>query len=92
MLESQLLLGRKVPSGVRDSFKQFLTTGNDGNPAPFRPSLPTYQTSKIRSLISLMLVQPEYVLATGYDASPTVEDISQSVLSNATGKLVFVEL
>lgn len=92
MLESQLLLGRKVPTSVRDSFKQFLLTGNDGSSISFRPSLSSYQTSKIRSLISLILVQPEYVLATGCDAPSTIENISQSALSNASGKLIFVEL
>lgn len=70
----------------------FLNTNSDGTPGIFRPSNTAFQTTKIRSVISMFLAQPEFVLQTGYDRSTVTENLAQSVLNNPNGKLLFVEL
>jgi hypothetical protein len=58
----------------------------------FRPSTLSFQTTKIRPVISMLLAQPEFVLQTGFDRSSLTENLSRSVLQNPNGKLLFVEL
>ncbi len=70
----------------------FLLTNADGTPTLFRPSLASYANSKIRSVIAMFLAQPEFVLQTGVDKPIVNENLAQSALANATGKLLFVEL
>ena len=40
----------------------------------------------------MFLAQPEFVLQTGFDRNTVSENLSQSVLQNPNGKLLFVEL
>ncbi|MFZ4462086.1 MAG: DUF1800 family protein [Patescibacteria group bacterium] len=91
-LETKILSGRPLPADVKTGITDFLYKDGDGNAIPFKPSTPSYQTTKIRAVIGMMLAQPEYVLNTGYDLSTTPENLAQSVLANATGKILFVEL
>lgn len=91
-LETKILSGRQLPADVKTGITDFLYKDGDGNAIAFKPSTPAYQTTKIRSVIGMMLAQPEYVLNTGYDLSTTPENLAQSVLANATGKILFVEL
>jgi uncharacterized protein (DUF1501 family) len=92
MLESRLLAGHALPSDVKTQISNFLNANSDGTPGIFRPSNPAFQTAKLRAAISIFLAQPEFVLQTGYDRPPITENLAQGVLSNANGKIVFVEL
>ncbi len=88
-IESSLLLSRRLPTTVVDDISTFLTTSSTGALQVFRPST---QPNKLRSAIAMVLAQPEYILQTGIDRPIVTENTAQSVLANATGKLLFVEL
>ncbi len=91
-LETKLLSGRPLPSDVKTGMTDFLLKDGDNKPILFKPSTTAYQTTKIRSIVAMFLSQPEYVLNMGYDQTTTAENLAQSVLTNATGKILFVEL
>ncbi len=92
-MEAKLLLGRRLPSDVRTRMETFLTTDESGNPTPFRPGDAAYQRKKVRSLLAMVLAQPEFVLQTGYDVPASAPGSgNSSPVSNASGKLLIVEL
>ena len=90
-IENRLILGRRLLPDTKTRMANYLQTNTDGTPAIFRPSLAN-QSNKLRAIISMYLTQPEFVLQTGIDRPIVNETLTQSVLSNATGKLLFVEL
>jgi hypothetical protein len=90
-IEDRLILGRRLLPDTKTRMTTYLQTNADGSPAVFRPSL-TSQSNKLRAIIAMYLTQPEFVLQTGIDRPIVNETLAQSVLSNATGKLLLVEL
>lgn len=91
-LENALLLGRRLPSTVVDRIATFLTTSEAGAVIPIKLSDTAYVNKKIRGAVALVLMQPEYVLQTGFDAATDAPSGASSPLTGANGKLVFVEL
>lgn len=91
-LQTEILLGRQLPSDVRTKIETFLTTDELGNAIAFAPSDANYQRKKIRAAVAMVLSQPEYVLQTGYDLPASTAGVGSSPVTNAIGKLIVVEL
>lgn len=74
-LEQRFYISRRLSDSVRTEMVNFLTTRN-GVAIPFEPANSDYQNSKIKSLVALMMLQPEYLLQSGFDQNLSVTNAS----------------
>lgn len=91
-LEDYLYLGKRLPTTVKDEMKNYLLKTDTGTGRLFLPNNTTYRNKFIRSIISMMLVQPEFMLQSGFDAAVTPPGTGNTPINNAASKLVMIEL
>ncbi|MDD2907278.1 MAG: DUF1800 family protein [Candidatus Gracilibacteria bacterium] len=90
-LEDKLYLDRKLPIDIRNKLINFLTTDNNGNPVNFDLTNNTFKNYYLKSLIHFMIIQPEYVMQSGYDLSEDIVNGINNLLVNNNSKLIIVK-
>lgn len=90
--ENFLYLWRKLPQSVKSEIEKYLLTDEAGKSRSFLPNNTDYKNKYIRWVISLMLVQPEFVMNTWFDKNSSSNSSGNSLLPSSNSKLVFVEL
>lgn len=91
-LENYLYLWRKLPTSVKTEIEKYLLTDESGKSRLFLPNNTDYKNKYIRWVISMMLVQPEFVMISWFDKTTNNDNSWTSLLPNSNSKLVFVEL
>jgi len=67
-----------------------MTQDKDGNPVAFNPNNIDYNQFYSRALIHFLLIQPEYVLQSGYDL-PSQNNEAETSFYNSNNKLIIVK-
>lgn len=80
-MEKTLLISRTLPLSVRADMVRYLTTGTDGNSTVFLPSNAAFRNTRIKGVIAMVLMQPEYVMQTGFDLPIVPLNTTNSVLA-----------
>lgn len=91
-LENKLLLWRKIDSITENKIINYLTTDSNWNPTDFLISDTTYQRNKVKWVLHMFLVLPEYILQSWYDLSESTENNTNDFYGNDNSKLVMIEL
>lgn len=90
-ISQQLYLGRTLPQPVQQSLERYLTTSDVGKPIPFAMNSPEYLKTKLPDLISIMLVQPEFIAQNGDLQSTSLPPITE-VNGGTKSKLIIVRV
>ncbi len=91
-ITDEILYSRTLPESVKAKIRTYATTTSTGASIPFTPNNITTQNTKIRGIIALALASPEFILQTGYDATPITENTTPSPITSTNNKLIFIEL
>lgn len=91
-LEDYLYFWKRLPQSVKDSIKNYLLTDHTWKERAFLPNNSTYANKYIKAVLAMMLVQPEFLMLSGYDAPFESDPQSNSLIPKSDSKLIFVEL
>lgn len=91
-LEDYLYFGKRLPESVKTQMKNYLLKTDTGADRLFLPNNTTYRNKYIRAIIAMMLVQPEFMMQSGFDTPTTQLNTWNTPINNANSKLVMVEL
>lgn len=89
-LEDYLYLWRRLPQDVKTQIISFALTWDNWSSRLFLPNDTNYRNTVIRWIISIMLVQPEFVMNMWYDKQTNTSN-SNSLLPSSNSKLVLIE-
>jgi hypothetical protein len=88
-LEGKIYGEERLSLSLKTKLQAFMTQDKDGNPITFDPNDTEYNKYYSRALVHFLLIQPEYVLQSGYDL-PTQNNEDQTSFYNNDNKLVIV--
>lgn len=91
-LEDYLYNGRRLPEIVKNEMTNFLLKDQNGVSRTFLPNNTNYRNKYIRALISMMLVQPEFLIQSWYDLPTETPWLWNTPINNKNSKLIMVEL
>lgn len=89
-LESKIYGEERLSLSVKTKLQEFMTQDKDGNPITFNPNDSDYNKYYSRALVHFLLIQPEYILQSGYDL-PTQNNESETSFYNNDNKLIIVK-
>ena len=91
LLSQELYLGQSLPQSVQASLVSYLTTNNSGKTIPFQITNQQYLRSKLPGLLSVMLVQPEFLTLSGNTQITGLPPITQ-INGGSNSKLIVVRV
>jgi uncharacterized protein (DUF1501 family)/uncharacterized protein (DUF1800 family) len=89
-LENKIYWEERLSTVVKTKLQEFMTQDIDWNTIVFSPTDPDYNNYYSRALIHFLLIQPEYVLQSGYDVPSLNNDVQTSFYDN-DNKLIIVK-
>lgn len=90
--EDYLYLWKRLPTGVKDEIKKYLLKTETGMDRLFLPNNITYKNKYIKAVLSMMIIEPEFILQSWFDMPETPNSSWSNPINNANSKLIMVEL
>lgn len=90
--EDYLYLWKRLPEEVKTEIKTFLLKDQTWKDRLFLPNNTTYRNKYIKAVISMMLIQPEFMMISWYDLPTSLENSWTTQINDETKKLIMIEL